>query len=133
MKRLLYILAIFLIFTRCNEEEPVSEYADLFGTWQLIEISGGPDNVSTFPNRNGDVYLLYISEEFGFERLLNTDVYSSGRINIETKASIVDGESLDIIFFEGEGIPQAAIAVSEGSLTLRDECIDCFTYRYSKL
>lgn len=133
MKRLLPILVTFLLFVGCDEEEPVSPYADLFGTWQLIEISGGLDNGSTFPGRSGDVYLLFISEEFNFERLLNNDVYSSGRINIESRASLVDGETMDIIFFEGEAIQQAVTTVSEGSLTLRDECLDCFTYRYSKL
>lgn len=132
MKKLTFFFFLGIALLSCKKEDPVSPYQALFGTWQLTEYTGGVNGDSFVPGRNGEVYLLIINNDFTYQRTLSGSVYSSGRINIEQLQSIVDNEMYDVVTFEGELIQQAIITNTSSALVLRDECLDCYEYSYSK-
>ena len=131
--KLIWAVAILsvLFFLGCKKSES-SEYSQLYHLWEWIQSSGGIAGVVRTPASEGYTQSMDFEENGSYTIYRNNLVFSSGTYTITRAVSMLDNVEYDMIAFDDGSPPQAITQLSDNELTLREDCIDCFTHFYRR-
>lgn len=133
MKKLLLLIAIVL-FCSCSNDDKNSSENQLKGEWALISISGGINSQSS-PKPEQKITIEFagnILKTYNNGTLTNTQSFS-----YQTKKSIFGGIKKMIEVQSNliaNDIPKLqSFEIKGDELYLKDECYDCYTYKYARI
>lgn len=119
----LCVLSIFLVSCSCLKKDTNSEF---YGTWELIEKSGGFAGTKT--NENLDEKIIINSKKIIVYK--KEQKITEAPFGIEKSKVIESSEFQDVL--KTENITKKSIKIVNGKLILTDQCYDCYVYVYKK-
>lgn len=131
--RLIWAVVIFgvLFYPGCKKSES-SKLSQLYHTWEWVQSSGGVGGVLTTPASAGYSQSIDFEENGSYTIYRNDLVFRSGTYTITSALSSLDQQEYDMVVFNDGSPPQAITQLNDHELTLREDCIDCFTHSYRK-
>jgi len=124
MKKMLYCTVILSFLSACAPSRYPSTGYD--GTWVLFKQSGGFAGRTTPADKES---LLVIGKGV-MKQYENGTLVSEGVFEVEKSKVIHSTEPQDVIV--SDKITKQSIAVAGDTLTLTDQCYDCYSYQYIK-
>lgn len=134
MKKLLLLIAIVL-FCSCSNDDKNSSENQLKGKWTLISTSGGINGTHSQQDADRKITIEFagnILKTYNNGTLTNTQAFS-----YQTKKSIFGGIKKMIEVHSNliaNDIPKLqSFEIKGDELYLKDECYDCYTYKYARI
>ena len=124
-----FLLLIFMSLVHCTSDNDSMTNKELLGVWHWTESTGGIDGRTETPESTGNTIYLEISSSL-IKTYLNDVLQSELTYHIEIGESIRSSEKELLIIYEN-GFKQS-FEVTDGQLSLFDECYDCFNSSYIK-
>lgn len=128
---LLMLVTGLLLMPGCKKSNPLP-IDDIYHMWTWVQSSGGLAGGIHTPDSVGYTQAIRFTEGGQFTRYQDGNVTVSGTFTIERQTSLLDNVEYEMIIYNDGTPPQAIIAVSSSTLTIRDDCIDCGQHIYSR-
>ena len=128
MKKIIFLLCIGITFISCSNDDDGTT-TQLNGTWNWIQSSGGITGGTDTPESTGNTMRLEITNSV-VKSYKNGDLVSERNYTIESGESLIFGEQRQMIVYEDQF--KQTFVVSENTLSLYDECNDCFVSEYER-
>ena len=97
------------------------------GTWLLIQSSGGFIGKTQLPEKE----TLLLLQNGKMTRIEEGNIISEDVFKVE-KGKVIESKQPQYILISGKQLKQS-VTIKNDTLILRDQCYDCFTYRYKKV
>lgn len=121
-----YFIFCLILFTACSATQE-SGNESLYGTWNWIGSSGGIDGRTETPETTGRTMALQFSKNV-LKKYNNGNLIQELPFSIQVRESIIDGAPRKMLIYEEQS--KQSFNLSNDTLTLFDECYDCFVSRY---
>ncbi|HUW93295.1 MAG TPA: YCF48-related protein [Bacteroidales bacterium] len=122
----LILIFVTLVFSGCEKEPFYSEYAGIYGTWTIRNISGGFSGAGFEP----DFDILVITSRMQFSIYRNDTLLADGKIEIIEQTS----DNLRVLFKSKDDFGhmftglEKEIRLGNDTLILNDGCCDMYSY-----
>jgi len=131
--KLIWAVVIFgvLFYPGCKKLES-SKFNQLYYTWEWVQSIGGVGGELRTPTSEGYTQSIDFEENGSYTIYRNNLVFRSGTYTITSAVSSLDQQEYDMVVFDDGTPPQAITQLSDHELTLREDCLDCFTHSYRR-
>ena len=125
------VILVVLPYPGCKKSES-SQLSRLYHTWEWVQSSGGINGVIMNPASEGYTQSMDFDENGSYTKYRDNLVVRSGTFRITSAVSSLDQQEYDMVLFDDGSPVQAITRLTDHELTLREECVDCFTHRYRR-
>ncbi|MCZ4695544.1 hypothetical protein DWB61_12530 [Ancylomarina euxinus] len=130
MKRIfLIVLFVGLLFSCSDDEKEQLFVAEIIGSWDWVESTGGIDGRTETPASTGNEIVV---EFWGasYKKYVNDELVEEMTYKLEEGESMIFGKkTVQIIYQNGW---KQSIERCDTKLILHDECSDCFRNEYNR-
>jgi hypothetical protein len=120
-----------IVYPGCKKSES-SQLSQLYHTWEWVQSIGGIGGVVMNPASEGYTQSIDFEENGSYTKYRNNLVVRRGTFTITSAVSALDQQEYDMVMLDDGSPTQAITRLTDHELTLRDECLDCFTHSYRR-
>ncbi|MFQ5453698.1 MAG: hypothetical protein ACE5D6_05880 [Candidatus Zixiibacteriota bacterium] len=128
------LLLTLLVLTHCGERpNDPNEGKSLMGSWHWVKSCGGLNGNCITPDSVGYDKLVIISQDSIYSEYHDDSLIIQKKFTVEKREWIVNHTMMDALLIDSWYTDMIIIFYSNDTLTLNENCSDCFDHTYVKL